>query len=159
MWKIKHNVKFEGGDGLIYYPSSLALEPAHPNDRDSSYKLVNIFEIGGLWDQRSNANTFALFGIFLSDNGAGKNKAHAPWAWDDEDDGIQFQGIYCAWPNDCWYDWEYLISQVPNLVHQGAVNANIWQHEHPIPLLVSDCFLIITVLCAVDWPWFKIRWW
>jgi hypothetical protein len=76
------------GDGIGYYPSLTEAEvPSNANDRDVKYKLVNIFEVGGLWDQRFNT---ALFngtdggGSFKSSFGSGG--ANAPWAWDDGND-------------------------------------------------------------------------
>lgn len=74
------------GDGIKYYPSLQNAEvPANADDRNVSYRLVNIFEPGGLWQQRINAELFASpAGGFLSSVGSGS--ANAPWAWDDKDD-------------------------------------------------------------------------
>jgi len=76
------------GDGIGYYPSlDVAEVPSSADDRDVTYKLVNIFEAGGLWEQRFNT---ALFngtdgsGSFKSSYGNGG--ANAPWAWDDGND-------------------------------------------------------------------------
>lgn len=86
----KYEIK--GGDGVVYYPSkSRAEEPSHTNDRLVLYKLVDIFEAGGLWERRFKSETFAEYGKFAGDNG-GKNKAHAPWKWDDNDDGRELLG-------------------------------------------------------------------
>jgi hypothetical protein len=60
------------------------------------YKQVDIFETGGMWDQRNNSSLFASFGGFAGDSNGGcgsgaigctVNAAHAPWAWDDSNDG------------------------------------------------------------------------
>jgi hypothetical protein len=84
------------GDGVVYYPSlTTAEEPRHPNDRNVSYRLVDIFEPGGLFDNRDNPALFASAGSFAgnSSGACGRgvfscraNAAHAPWAWDDNDD-------------------------------------------------------------------------
>jgi hypothetical protein len=84
------------GDGLVYYPSrDSAEEPSSPDDRDVRYRLIDIFEPGGLWDRRNDAATFASWGSFAGDKsdgcGAGtigcdQNAANAPWGWDDHDD-------------------------------------------------------------------------
>jgi hypothetical protein len=61
-----------------------------------SYKLVDIFEPGGLWDQRANSSLFASFGSFAGDKtggcgsgaiGCDTNAANTPWGWDDSNDG------------------------------------------------------------------------
>ena len=79
-----------------YYPSLTTAEvPSNPDDRNVLYKLVDIFEPGGLWDNRSLASLFASFGSFAGDTGGGcgsgaigctTNSANAPWGWDDHDD-------------------------------------------------------------------------
>lgn len=48
--------------------------------------IVNIFEKNGLWDHRFDKKTFSKWGTFRGDNGK-DNAAHAPWLWDDKDDG------------------------------------------------------------------------
>ena len=80
-------VRIKGGDGIKYFPSLvIAEEPSTPNDRTVYYKLINIFAPGGLWDHRDDPNTFSSYGVFLGDNYQ-PNKAHAPWQWDDHNDG------------------------------------------------------------------------
>ena len=82
----------QGGDGVVYYPSLTNAEvPSHTNDRSVQYKLVDIFEKDGLWARRRNPETFAEWGAFEGDNGS-DDAAHAPWAWDDNDDGIRLLG-------------------------------------------------------------------
>jgi hypothetical protein len=85
------------GDGIIYYPSLTTAEvPSGPDDRNVLYKLVDIFEAGGLWDQRNNTALFASFGSFAGDKtggcgsgaiGCDTNAANTPWGWDDGNDG------------------------------------------------------------------------
>ena len=69
--------------------------PKHPNDRSVLYRLVDIFEPGGMFDNRDNPSLFASSGSFAGNSsgacGRGAlscrtNAAHAPWAWDDSDD-------------------------------------------------------------------------
>ncbi|MFY1633265.1 hypothetical protein ACN27F_08275 [Solwaraspora sp. WMMB335] len=83
------------GDGLTYYPSTMAESPEHPDDRDVGYRLIDIFAPGGLWAQRDNPDLFAHLGTFAGDTsgdcGRGTwacstNSANAPWGWDDRDD-------------------------------------------------------------------------
>jgi hypothetical protein len=83
------------GDGLIYYPSTVAEVPSNGNDRDVRYQLIDIFGAGGLWTQRANPNLFANLGTFAGDDsgdcGVGTwdcslNSANAPWGWDDGND-------------------------------------------------------------------------
>jgi hypothetical protein len=83
------------GDGLVYYPSTVAESPSSGDDRDVQYKLVDIFAGGGLWAQRANASLFASLGTFAGDTSGGcgsgtfgcsANSANAPWGWDDGND-------------------------------------------------------------------------
>jgi hypothetical protein len=84
------------GDGVVYYPSlTTAGVPTGPDDRNVLYKLVDIFESDGLWDNRNNSSLFASFGSFAGDRSGGcgsgtigcdTNAANAPWGWDDHDD-------------------------------------------------------------------------
>lgn len=77
---------FPSGDGVVYYYTGIAEEPASGNDRDVGYDLKSREEI---WDRREpneHPETFYSFGTFKGDT-YGDNKAHAPWAWDDKDDG------------------------------------------------------------------------
>jgi len=84
------------GDGVVYYPSlTNAGVPTGPDDRHVSYKLVDIFASGGLWDNRNNSSLFASYGSFAGDStggcgsgtiGCDTNAANTPWNWDDGDD-------------------------------------------------------------------------
>lgn len=83
------------GDGLVYYPSTVAETPSSGDDRDVRYQLIDIFASGGLWAQRTNTSLFASAGTFAGDDsgdcGAGTydcttNSANAPWGWDDGND-------------------------------------------------------------------------
>ena len=86
------HVDIVGGDGIIYYPSlETAEEPKGPNDRDVNYRLIDIFAEDGLWSHRKDPKTFAHFGVFGGDDGQ-DNSAHAPWRWDDHDDGGDLLG-------------------------------------------------------------------
>ena len=84
------------GDGVVYYPAGRAEVPEHPDDRDVSYRLVDLQAPGGLWAQRTDARLFASHGTFAGDRSGGcgsggiscsQNSANAPWGWDDGDDG------------------------------------------------------------------------
>jgi hypothetical protein len=85
------------GDGVVYYPTLDTAEvPSGPDDRDVRYKLVDIFEPGGLWAQSSNPSLFGGYGAFAGDKsggcgsgtiGCGENSANTPWSWDDGNDG------------------------------------------------------------------------
>ncbi|MEU8301578.1 hypothetical protein AB0C04_30345 [Micromonospora sp. NPDC048909] len=83
------------GDGLIYYPSTVAETPSNGNDRDVRYQLIDIFAAGGLWAQRANSSLFASLGTFAGDASGdcgsdtwscSSNSANAPWGWDDGND-------------------------------------------------------------------------
>jgi hypothetical protein len=83
------------GDGIVYYPSTVAESPSSGNDRDVQYQLIDIFAAGGLWDQRANTALFADLGAFAGDDsgdcGVGTwdcttNSANSPWGWDDGND-------------------------------------------------------------------------
>ncbi|MBL6445298.1 hypothetical protein JMN32_03195 [Fulvivirga sp. 29W222] len=78
------------GDGVIYYPSmsDVAQIPADNYDSYVEYKLVDIFESGGLWDQRFNSNLFYNSGGGFKGNNFKDGGANAPWAWNDGNDGI-----------------------------------------------------------------------
>ncbi|MEV6632963.1 hypothetical protein AB0M54_19665 [Actinoplanes sp. NPDC051470] len=83
------------GDGIVYYPSTVAEAPANGDDRDVRYQLVDIFAPGGLWAQRTNTALFASLGTFAGDTSGGcgqgtyscgTNSANSPWGWDDGND-------------------------------------------------------------------------
>jgi hypothetical protein len=85
------------GDGIVYYPSTVAESPSGANDRDVRYRLVDVFAAGGLWAQRENSNLFAALGTFAGDASGGcgtgtwscgVNSANAPWGWDDGNDTV-----------------------------------------------------------------------
>ncbi|GAA5022638.1 hypothetical protein GCM10011506_00510 [Marivirga lumbricoides] len=77
------------GDGVIYYPSAngTAEVPADNYDNSVSYKLVDIFENGGLWSQRNNTSLFFNSGGGFKGNDFKSGGANAPWAWNDGNDG------------------------------------------------------------------------
>ncbi|GLY00023.1 MULTISPECIES: hypothetical protein [Actinoplanes] len=85
------------GDGLVYYPSTVAETPSGADDRDVRYRLVDVFADGGLWAQRNTGSLFAALGTFAGDTSGGcgqgtwscgTDSANAPWGWDDGDDTI-----------------------------------------------------------------------
>ncbi|KAA1245270.1 hypothetical protein [Aquimarina sp. RZ0] len=85
---IKAHAKLQpgGNDYVVYYPSKTTSEhPSNIYDRNVKYKLVNIFDRGGMWDQRFNTNLFSNAKSFRKSYGNGT--ANAPWNWDDKNDG------------------------------------------------------------------------
>ncbi|MCP2266928.1 hypothetical protein ACFQHV_02470 [Promicromonospora thailandica] len=95
-----HGLKARGGydivgDGVVYHPGDRAEVPEHPDDRDVSYRLVDVHAPGGLWAHRADAALFASPGTFAGDASGScgdggisctQNSANAPWGWDDGDD-------------------------------------------------------------------------
>ncbi|WP_378186235.1 hypothetical protein ACE939_14080 [Aquimarina sp. W85] len=80
-----------GSDYIVYYPSKTISEyPLDIKDRNVKYKLMNIFENGGMWEQRFNTNLFKNTKSFQKSYGNGT--ANAPWNWDDKNDGDK-QGL------------------------------------------------------------------
>jgi hypothetical protein len=85
-------------EGIVYYPSLTEAEvPDSPNDRHVRYRLHDLLESGGLWQRRGDLALFARFGSFAGDTAGdcgtgalwcGNNAAHAPWAWNDNDDAV-----------------------------------------------------------------------
>lgn len=89
-------------DGVIYYPTGIAVEPASGNDRSAGYELISFFDPGGLWEHQvleawwTSTQTFYGWGVLRGDEsgscGSGitvdcvTNAARAPWAQDDIDD-------------------------------------------------------------------------
>ncbi|QWP78185.1 hypothetical protein J5226_07250 [Lysobacter sp. K5869] len=66
------------------------------DDRDVKYKLIDIFEAGGIWARRNNPTLFASYGSFSGGKSAGSgsgtigcsaNAANALWGWGDSNDG------------------------------------------------------------------------
>ena len=103
---------FRGGDGVVYYPSTVERQraeiPEHKNDRYVEYALIDFHGKNGIWQHRTNPLTFtqntgAFSTKFLGDNsstcGGGKldakmcqtNAANAPWGWDDVGDKVIVQ--------------------------------------------------------------------
>lgn len=91
---------FINGDGVVYVPGERAQIPDFRKETDQvTYKLVDLFERGGLWERRDaidrakngcvpggEANcTFAFFGTFRGE-AWGTDKASVPWGWDHGDD-------------------------------------------------------------------------
>ncbi|MGW2552121.1 hypothetical protein [Streptomyces sp. NPDC001635] len=72
--------------------------PTGGNDHDARYGLIDLTTADSLWGRRDNTETYAKWGVFLGDNGQ-DNAAHAPWAWDDSNDGSDLQaGVIAADP-------------------------------------------------------------
>jgi hypothetical protein len=95
---------FPGGDGVVYYVGSVAQAPSHGNDRSVTYRLRSMNE---LWHRRYDfSQTFASFGVFRG-NTYKDNAAHAPWRWDDHDDGAVYQG-------DMYFEPSYLVDYYHN---------------------------------------------
>ena len=75
-----------GSDYVVYYPSISTSEyPSDIYDRNVKYKLVDVFNADGMWDQRFNTSLFSNAKSFQKSVGSGT--ANAPWNWDDKDDG------------------------------------------------------------------------
>lgn len=96
------NSGFPDGDGIVYYPTGIAEEPDSGNDNFCGYALIPIDD---LWNRRYDSEIFSSYGTFDKDNGAGE--AHAPWAWDDSDDGE-------CYPPDFFDDPAYLVDYYHN---------------------------------------------
>ncbi len=92
---------FEFNDGRVTYvhnDANIAEFPSDINDSNVKYKLVDIFESGGMWARRNNWSTFAQWGKFNGNEGAGSHKANPPWAWDDGNDGPTYSGEFALDP-------------------------------------------------------------
>ena len=103
--KLSRKMDFKGGDGIVYYPSTPKDQfpdvPKSKNDRYVSYALIDIFGENGIWNQRSNTETFVDGVRFRSDKSGGcggskydiqfceTNSDTAPWGWDDFDDPVK----------------------------------------------------------------------
>jgi len=75
-----------GSDYIVYYPSlNISEHPSNIYDRNVKYKLIDVFEAGGLWEERFNTQLFDNAKSFRKSVGNGT--ANAPWNWDDKDDG------------------------------------------------------------------------
>jgi len=88
------------GDGIIYYPSAsgVAQIPADNYDNYVEYKLVDIFESGGLWEQRFNTQLFSSPAGGFTGNDFKTGGANAPWAWNDGNDAIVQGGEFATDP-------------------------------------------------------------
>ena len=88
------------GDGVSYFPSTVAEEPDGPNDRNVKYALIDIFGPDGLWHRRNDPQTFANPTALAGDDDessgpdacgfatfeCGTDSANPPWGWDDGND-------------------------------------------------------------------------
>ncbi len=84
-------------DGIVYRPSLVAGSRPSPGDRAATYVLVDVFESGGLWQRRHDAELFVPSGSFAGNGEGGcgsggilctDDAANPPWNWNDSDDGI-----------------------------------------------------------------------
>lgn len=88
-----------GDDAVVYAPSrsTAGVPPRVPDGAHLTvpYRLVDIHEPGGLWDQRYNPRVFNPVLCYREMVGGHGNP---PWAWDDVDDGgLVLRG---AWTHD-----------------------------------------------------------
>ena len=106
--------QFRGGDGIIYYPSTVTRQiadiPKNKNDRYVEYALIDFHGRNGVWNHRKDPKTVITDGKgdyntkFRGDKsntcGGGKadakycqtNSANAPWGWDDVGDPVIGKG-------------------------------------------------------------------
>ncbi|MEM6931074.1 MAG: hypothetical protein AAF602_29335 [Myxococcota bacterium] len=75
---------------IRYVPGDRGAEPGGTDDTAVPYELVDIFGPDGLWSRRDDRGLFERWGRFRGDQGGGS--AHAPWRWDDHDDGPHLTG-------------------------------------------------------------------
>ena len=82
--------------GIVYRPSLVPGTPPDASALTAPYILIDVFEPRGVWDRRDDPKLFAKRGSFAGDRGGAcgsgailctTNAAHAPWGWDDSDDG------------------------------------------------------------------------
>jgi len=87
------SVREKRHDCIYYYPSLKdAAVPLTTNDKKVSYKLVNIFEKGGLWEHRNDSQTFISPTGGFNGTYGGKYKAKPPWVWNSSLDGNALTG-------------------------------------------------------------------
>lgn len=93
----QHNID---GDGIIYYPSANweAQIPSNNSDNYVEYRLVDIFESGGLWDQRFNTQLFSSASGGFTGDDFKSGGANAPWAWNDGNDAMIQTGEWATDP-------------------------------------------------------------
>jgi hypothetical protein len=138
-----HGLKARGGydivgDGVVYYPSLTTAEvPSDPNDRDVSYKLVDMLEPGGMWDQRFNPAVFAGFGSFAGNQSGGcgagtigcdKNAANTPWGWNDQDDAPA-GGTLATDPAGVVYDYFHIPEPISGVYTYNPYNAPLSDNQ------------------------------
>ncbi|MFC2063057.1 DUF3221 domain-containing protein, partial [Chloroflexota bacterium] len=111
---------FPGGDGVVYRYTGQAEEPQNGNDRNVGYDLIDISK---LWEKRHDPDLFHDFGTFRGDN-YGENMAHAPWRWDDKDDGE-------VYADQLFFDPAYLV----DYYHDGLGN---FSHDYIIRFQDED---------------------
>jgi hypothetical protein len=78
------DMRHQGQQLALYVPENSFIDRNEINNLPKvlvdtiGYNLVDIFEPGGLWDQRANSDFFATNQSIKGDNGAG---AKPPWLW------------------------------------------------------------------------------
>jgi hypothetical protein len=72
--------------------------PSDNYDNYVEYKLVDIFETGGLWDQRFNTQLFSSAAGGFTGNDFKTGGTNAPWAWNDGNDAIVQGGEFATDP-------------------------------------------------------------
>lgn len=98
---------FKGGDGVIYYPSTVSRQkaeiPSNRNDRHVEYALIDFHGKNGIWQHRKNPKTFTkdtgpystkfrgdksgtCGGAKVDSKYCQTDAANAPWGWDDVGD-------------------------------------------------------------------------
>ncbi|UII20913.1 beta/gamma crystallin family protein [Fulvivirga ligni] len=125
------------GDGIIYYPSmsDVAQKPADNYDNYVEYKLVNIFENGGLWAQRFNTNLFYNAGGGFKGNNFKDGGANAPWAWNDGNDGIVQGGEMATDPAKLFDNYFDGIGNISHVYTSNTYNPN----GGGVATLYQDC--------------------
>ncbi len=94
---------FPGGECIVYAPSR-GLRPDRRQRPRRTLRTHRSHHRRQSLGRRDNTETYAKWGAFLGDNGQ-DNAAHAPWAWDDSNDGSDLQAGVIA------TDPAYLVSR------------------------------------------------
>lgn len=83
----------EANQGVRYYPGETTREPPYPyraaiGQMDVPYKLVSLFEEGGLWQRRGQREVYTTSGAFQGNYPPiiGKDRVKPPWGWGEKDE-------------------------------------------------------------------------
>lgn len=107
------NADFYGGDGIVYFPGTVAEIPSGGDDRHVYYRLL---PINDLWDRRHDYDeTFSDYSVFKSDKGGcglacTTDGARAPW------------GMYHKLTDDKFKGWWF---ELPAELFEHAVSGQI----------------------------------